>query len=519
MEESLYCISDVTYAVGLAIILWHTYVYRDVVSPVEKSFRRLLSWCVFFCLQDAFWGFTSLKSVGDRDLFFTASSIFHMSTIITANFWLDFVLTYLRNGVHHPKIYRILGFFMIALQLFLVVRNYFTPTIFSITPDHEYHTEFFRQVAFLNQYLLYVAVGIAMAIFFFRDKNQNKVKYFAVLMFVLAPLICGVFQLLYSYGPFNSIGYFIGCCIIHVFIVAHDRNERLITASNIDELTGIFNRRAYEEDFKKYKDAPIEEGLIIYSIDVNGLKQVNDSLGHLVGDELIVGAADCIANVLAGNGKVYRVGGDEFMAVINDGGDAKAIKERIMEESFRWRGNSIKELSLSIGYAKGEDFVGSDLVLMKKSADKMMYKDKEQYYLTKGVDRRGQREAFNAVCGSYTKILKVNLTKDSFTAIQLDPREKNADCGYSERISEWMINFAKQGLVHADETETFLICTDIEYLRYHFRTGKNAFSLTYKRRYEDGYHTVILEIHRADDYSDENQNVFLYVKDIDGVGK
>lgn len=50
---------------------------------------------------------------------------------------------------------------------------------------------------------------------------------------------------------------------------------------------------------------------------MNGLKTVNDTKGHAAGDELIKGAADCLALSVGNKGKVYRTGGDEFMAVVH----------------------------------------------------------------------------------------------------------------------------------------------------------------------------------------------------------
>ncbi|MBR5705734.1 MAG: diguanylate cyclase, partial [Deltaproteobacteria bacterium] len=57
------------------------------------------------------------------------------------------------------------------------------------------------------------------------------------------------------------------------------------------------------------------EDLAVFSIDVNGLKTVNDSLGHDAGDELIRGAADCISAAFGQTGKCYRTGGDEFVVL------------------------------------------------------------------------------------------------------------------------------------------------------------------------------------------------------------
>lgn len=514
MEYSLYWIASLTFAIVLGIIMWHAYAYRNVMSSVDRAYRILLSWCIFFCVQDTFWGIAATPSFGHPGFLFGITTGFHIWTVITAYFWLNFVLTYLGNEINHKKFFKVLVLLAVAFQLILVIRNIFTPTIFTIGPNNTYQVEAFRKAAFFNQYFIYVLIGIAAAISALKTKGDRSKHYLAVFMFVLSPILCGITQLLYPDAPFYSIGYLIGCIIIHVFIVSKDHTERLVIDSITDELTHLFNRRSYEEDFKRYRDVPVEDDFIIFSIDINGLKQMNDSLGHDVGDELITGSAKCITNAFAGSGKVYRVGGDEFMAVVYTDNDGKFFKDKIIEETLLWKGEKVKEISLSIGYAAKRDFPELSLIELKKTSDKMMYKDKDNYYKTKGIDRRGQREAFNAICKSYTKILKINLTTDSYGIIQMNSNEKAAEMGFSEKISEWLHGFGKSGQVHPDDLDEYLSKTDINYLRGYFKNGCSSIGVFYRRREGDSFRAVMMEMLPAEDYSNENQSLFLYVKDI-----
>lgn len=514
MVHPLYWVAALTYAIVLGIILRQAFVYRDVISPVDNAYRNLLSWCIFFCLQDALWGIAASKDIHCTQLFFASSTLFHISIAVTAFFWLYFVLTYLKKDIHHPKLYRGIGIAFLVLQFGLVISNFFTPTIFEISAQNEYIVKPLRKLSFFNQYILYLGIGILTAVAALKNKDEHRKQFVAVFFFVLAPILCGGFQLMFPEGPFYSIGYFIGCCIIHIFIVAKERNDRLVIASTTDSLTNAFNRNAYEEDFKKYRNEPIENDLIIYSIDINGLKQTNDTFGHLVGDELIVGSGQCIANAFAGCGKIYRVGGDEFMVVVHYDGDGADFKQNLLEETLHWQGEKVKEISLSIGYAEKRKMPNADLIELKKAADKMMYADKNNYYQTKGVDRRGQREAFDAICHSYTKILKVNLTSDSYKIIQIDPEEKDLKFGFAENISTWLRNFGTSGQVHPDDLNNYLYQTDIKYLRSYFKNGCSSIGIFYRRRSSLGYDAVMLEILKAEDYTETNQSLFLYVKNI-----
>ncbi|MEL6682705.1 MAG: EAL domain-containing protein [Pseudomonadota bacterium] len=84
-----------------------------------------------------------------------------------------------------------------------------------------------------------------------------------------------------------------------------------------DSLTGLLNRRSFEEDLAAALDAP-ESRTGLLHIDLDRFKWVNDTLGHPMGDAVLIAAADRISIVVGGHRKVYRVGGDEFMVILTD---------------------------------------------------------------------------------------------------------------------------------------------------------------------------------------------------------
>ena len=94
------------------------------------------------------------------------------------------------------------------------------------------------------------------------------------------------------------------------------QQETLLKKSRTDGLTGLYNRGAYQDTIFQHKDEPIEDDFTLISFDLNGLKTVNDTLGHQAGDELIMGACQCMNQAFGTLGRLYRVGGDEFAAII-----------------------------------------------------------------------------------------------------------------------------------------------------------------------------------------------------------
>lgn len=171
------------------------------------------------------------------------------------------------------------------------------------------------------------------------------------------------------------------CWMMYMFskvIKERVEKEKLIYTSNTDALTKCFNRHAYETDINALE---LNAEWIYISMDLNGLKKVNDSYGHAAGDELICAAADCMKNSFSEYGKVYRIGGDEFVVVItkNIGQFEESLwlfKHRIEE----WHGKFVDSMTISYGYVFSSEEKWNSVYDIAKAADKRMYESKAQFY-------------------------------------------------------------------------------------------------------------------------------------------
>ncbi|MBR5109646.1 MAG: GGDEF domain-containing protein [Clostridia bacterium] len=165
------------------------------------------------------------------------------------------------------------------------------------------------------------------------------------------------------------------------------KEEQLIRISMTDELTELNNRRSYDTDSGLYKEKELEKDFVVFSIDVNGLKEANDTKGHVAGDELLTATAECLTKVIGSCGKVYRTGGDEFIATAVTASPADFL-EQIKRRSASWHGAYGDRLSLSVGYASRREHPEADIHDLEVLADQMMYREKERYYSAPGIDRR-----------------------------------------------------------------------------------------------------------------------------------
>jgi len=169
-----------------------------------------------------------------------------------------------------------------------------------------------------------------------------------------------------------------------------EANRQLSELAVTDALTGIGNKTAY---FAKVREMDAEiaakrASFTVVVFDLNGLKTINDNHGHECGDMAIVDAAEVLASVF-GRDSLFRIGGDEFIAVLEgkseiaglfEALDCAIIEANMKETAYK------TPLSMSKGYARYDQERDKEYREVAHRADDAMYEDKAEYY--KKHDRR-----------------------------------------------------------------------------------------------------------------------------------
>lgn len=151
--------------------------------------------------------------------------------------------------------------------------------------------------------------------------------------------------------------------------------------SEIDDMTQLYNKNKYLKMVKETYPKVDKVGVVFW--DVNGLKETNDTLGHVMGDKLIASIADSIRGFTNDKCRAYRIGGDEFILICEGENELK-----MNEIANEWK-KKVEELNLTseiplsaaIGYAAGE---GKNIGAVIKLADDRMYANK--------VEQKKQRQ-------------------------------------------------------------------------------------------------------------------------------
>lgn len=151
--------------------------------------------------------------------------------------------------------------------------------------------------------------------------------------------------------------------------------ERLLTLAQTDALTQICNRRGFET-FSKPILADRRNRCALILVDVDNFKEVNDTIGHQAGDELLVCLAKRLTGFFRENDIVARYGGDEFIILMQNIGDAANIifKVEMLKDSLNCHvGDTVVTASIGASLSKPDEDMGA----LFKRTDKALYAAKE----------------------------------------------------------------------------------------------------------------------------------------------
>lgn len=145
-----------------------------------------------------------------------------------------------------------------------------------------------------------------------------------------------------------------------------------------DQMTGLNNRTCFNKDFEIMSHNPND--IAVIDFDLNNLKKTNDTYGHSAGDKYIITCATIIREIFDGIGKCYRVGGDEFVALIEKASTIDMTYYLAMLESSVDNANkNVDKFKMAIAYGctTYDPETDKNLEDTYNRADKIMYKNKE----------------------------------------------------------------------------------------------------------------------------------------------
>lgn len=353
------------------------YFYRLMRRQMDRSMKHGIWYLGLFMFLAGTW------IVADSQLLFLFMRNVAANTILTYSSLLFapmFLVMYVSEMADHriktldvlPVFYLLDFLFMFGCQLTHL-----------ISLDHSLFT---LHLLILVSVLVIIVGGI-------RDvrKSHNK-EMIKILTGFAGMAVCGVSAIIGYYISQTSnysLLYCVGLSIFIFFFVwaAYERLYRLMghnakvmayrRLAYKDIMTDLGNRAAFVKD-KQALEADASVCFIV--MDINNLKTTNDRFGHQEGDEMIRCAAVCVSQVFEGAGKIYRIGGDEFVVIARDVSEERAGQllqqlEKVQEEK-RKELQKPWQLQIAYGYAVRQE--GKSFDELFREADDRMYECKRR---------------------------------------------------------------------------------------------------------------------------------------------
>ena len=209
---------------------------------------------------------------------------------------------------------------------------------------------------------------------------QQKIHSIIVVPFMDHKQIKGVFavdnpkQNYYQKDFLESL-----CFFIKTAMEREKEKTKLKNLSYVDSLTYAQNRNHFNEYIEQNRNKELHSLGVIY-LDLNGLKEINDKMGHIAGDTLIISASYALQEIFLDNS--YRVGGDEFVVIEQD------VSELLFFDQYAKLLKRMKELEISVATGCVWKETCPNLSETLQEADQKMYEDKKRYYSLAENDRR-----------------------------------------------------------------------------------------------------------------------------------
>jgi two-component system cell cycle response regulator len=233
---------------------------------------------------------------------------------------------------------------------------------------------------------LWLIAALALAYGAWQPDGEGVNEHHSLGAVMAAPMICGLTAIgVLAYGSLNDIG---GTCIwlalatlatvlLRLLATARENLALLTSTAELaqrDELTGLPNRRALLRDLEfAVARASASAPRLMLLFDLNGFKHYNDSFGHPAGDALLERLAGKLARNAAPHGRAYRLGGDEFCALLETTADWAALAAELAAALLE-RGERF-----TIGASYGEVILGVEACTAEEAlriADQRLYAHK-----------------------------------------------------------------------------------------------------------------------------------------------
>jgi len=351
------------YAFLMLMVIYATIVIRSKISSLRRSFliHLLMLTAISVILEPLTWILDRRSYPGAYFFeYFTNFLLYLIAPMIISMF-----LNYIDYAIFHKtsRLKKRLYYLHPTILTFIIlIINIFYPIYFYVNSDNTFISGGFDYMHHVIVLLSYFYV-----IYFSYKYRKLTPKYENIIFaaFFIFPMIGAFLSIMnnHLYFAWTSIAF--GIFVVYIFIESSD--------GEVDFLTRLYNRNSFETYIKDKIDNQSE--FKVLSIDFDHFKAINDTYGHLKGDQILYEFGQCLVESIAPSKMAARLGGDEFICVIEHPCTEEEIISRIKMNISLIKDEVARKLEFSYGFQSSK--IGDTMDVLYTEVDKKLYEDKK----------------------------------------------------------------------------------------------------------------------------------------------
>lgn len=339
-------------------------------------FKKILFCSILFCMFDIVSVIFRGTNYTSSNLILTFSNSFYLFLpLLIGYYWIQYVYLTIDENRFKLKKVKFLLVIPLLLGFIMLMINVFSHNIFIINSNNIYERSNMYFLYAISSWIYIAISSIKTIIVYHRTDNiYIKEKIFPLSLFIVAPLITSIVQLLFYGLSVSQMGFTVSSLLIFLYY----QDEQIL----MDNLTKVNNRNSFNEFLQNKYDVLKDNDIIsLIFIDIDNFKYINDNYGHLVGDEVLINVASILKkSCLEFNKNLFlaRYGGDEFVIV-------SSLNLKQINELEKLIDNNVKvynkeeniKISISKGYTSDIKANYKSITHIIDIADDLMYKNKK----------------------------------------------------------------------------------------------------------------------------------------------
>ena len=351
-------------ALVILLIINHDIIFVKVNPgsvPVFSQFRAFLFNVIFFYLTDILWGILYENNLITLCNIDTALYFFAMASSIFA--WTRYVVFYLKQDNVFGKALKLIGWAFLVFEILVVIVNFFYPVLYYFDETGIYHALPARYMTLVLQIAMFVLTTIYASISAIKTEGVMRYRYMAIYLFSASMVAFVIGQVMYPLLPLYSIGYMLGSCFIHSFVLESEREEyrgsleqkleaAMEEGNYYDLLTGLQGTAFFFRYCTIERRAMMEKGEHpdFLFFDLSGMKYYNERNTFAKGDKLLQKFAALLKEEF-GEENCSRLGSDKFVVFARE----ENLEDRLNRLFNKWKEQNEKDCpAIRVGIYRDE---------------------------------------------------------------------------------------------------------------------------------------------------------------------